>query len=198
MKEVGMSQMGRGGNNHESIEAQVDYTQFLSFILGNETYGVDILRVQEIRGWEMPTNLPGLPSYVKGVINIRGAIVPILDMRERFHIGEPTYDHSTVVVVTRIVVSQDDRVGKLMGLVVDGVSDVVGINLNELQTAPQFDNNQKVSDEFIKGLASIEQKMVILLDVDKLLGLGTLKQAIKPQHRLDIEMFKEGNNNGLC
>lgn len=193
-----MSQMGRGGNNHESIEAQVDYTQFLSFILGNETYGVDILRVQEIRGWEMPTNLPGLPSYVKGVINIRGAIVPILDMRERFHIGEPTYDHSTVVVVTRIVVSQDDRVGKLMGLVVDGVSDVVGINLNELQTAPQFDNNQKVSDEFIKGLASIEQKMVILLDVDKLLGLGTLKQAIKPQHRLDIEMFKEGNNNGLC
>ena len=193
-----MSQMGRGGNNHESIEAQVDHTQFLSFILGNETYGVDILRVQEIRGWEMPTNLPGLPSYVKGVINIRGAIVPILDMRERFHISEPTYDHSTVVVITRIAVSQDDRVGKLMGLVVDGVSDVVGINLNELQTAPQFDNNQKVSDEFIKGLASIEQKMVILLDVDKLLGLGTLKQAIKPQHRLDIEMFKEGNNNGLC
>ncbi|WP_052501612.1 chemotaxis protein CheW [Thiomicrospira microaerophila] len=193
-----MFQMGRGGNNHESIEAQVDYTQFLSFILGNETYGVDILRVQEIRGWEMPTNLPGLPSYVKGVINIRGAIVPILDMRELFHIGEPTYDHSTVVVITRIAVSQDDRVGKLMGLVVDGVSDVVGINLNELQTAPQFDNNQKVSDEFIKGLASIEQKMVILLDVDKLLGLGTLKQAIKPQHRLDIEMFKEGNNNGVC
>lgn len=175
-----MSQKGEGENNHESIEAQVDHTQFLSFILGNETYGVDILRVQEIRGWEAPTNLPGLPSYVKGVINIRGAIVPILDMRERFHISEPTYDHSTVVVITRIAVSQDDRVGKLMGLVVDGVSDVVGINLNELQTAPQFDNNQKVSDEFIKGLASIEQKMVILLDVDKLLGLGTLKQAIKP------------------
>ncbi|WP_044412604.1 chemotaxis protein CheW [Thiomicrospira microaerophila] len=148
--------------------------QFLSFILGQETYGLNILRVQEIRGWEPTTKLPGMPSYVKGVINIRGAVVPIVDMRERFQIGEPSYDESTVVIITRMIASQSDGVEKVVGLVVDGVSDVEDVDLNQLQNAPSFSGTEKVNEEFIKGLASRDHKMIILLDVDRLLNQGVL------------------------
>lgn len=151
--------------------------QFLTFILGKETYGLDILRVQEIRGWEATTRLPGVPEYVKGVINIRGAVVPIVDMRERFHIGEPSYDESTVVIITRMSDKACEKESKkIVGLVVDGVSDVEDVDLNSLQNAPSFNHSDKVNQEFIKGLASTEDKMVILLDVDRLLSDGVFSQ----------------------
>lgn len=155
--------------------------QFLTFILGAETYGMDILRVQEIRGWETTTHLPGMPDYVKGVINIRGAVVPIVDLRERFHIGEATYDESTVVIITKMEAGNlGENLQKTVGLVVDGVSDVEDVDMAALQAAPSFQSGDRVSDEFIQGLASLQQKMVIVLNVDRLLHQGVFNNIQTP------------------
>lgn len=152
---------------HKKIE------QLLTFILGEETYGIDILRVQEIRGWEKTTNIPGVPDYVKGVINIRGTVVPIVDLRDRFHIGEMTFNESTVVIITKMESgNRAENLQKTVGLVVDGVSDVEDVDMNTLQNVPSFQSGTHVSAEFIHGLASMQQKMVIVLDVDRLLHQG--------------------------
>ena len=159
--------------SHAAALASQAFDQCLTFILGNESYGIDILRVQEIRGWEKTTNLPGVPAYVKGVINIRGAVVPIVDLRERFEIGQATYDDSTVVIIVKVDTDVQARdAEKTVGLVVDAVSDVEDIDFASLQNAPSFRSGERVSDEFIKGLASLEDKMVIVLDVNKLLNQG--------------------------
>lgn len=140
--------------------------QFLSFTLGNEEYGVDILRVQEIRSWEPVSRIPNVPAYEKGVVNLRGAIVPILDLRERFGLGCSEYSPLTVVVVLQAHIGEKIRV---MGVVVDAVSDVVDIEKKYIQSSPNF--GAKVSTEFINGLVSVNGRMVMLLDVDKLLKL---------------------------
>jgi len=140
--------------------------QFLSFTLGKEEYGVDILRVQEIRSWEPVSRIPNVPSYEKGVVNLRGAIVPIIDLRERFQLGYKSYGPMTVVVVLQARIGEKTRV---MGVVVDAVSDVIDVDKKIIQSAPNF--GTKVSTEFINGLASVNGRMVMLLDVDKLLKL---------------------------
>jgi len=140
--------------------------QFLSFSLGREEYGVDILRVQEIRSWEPVSRIPNVPPYEKGVVNLRGAIVPIIDLRERFQLGRSQYTALTVVVVLQVRIQERTRI---MGVVVDSVSDVVDIDRRNIQTAPDF--GAKVSTEFITGLAAVGGRMVMLLDVDKLLSL---------------------------
>lgn len=150
--------------------------QCLTFILGTESYGIDILRVQEIRGWEKTTNLPGVPDYVKGVINIRGAVVPIVDLRDRFEIGQATYDDSTVVIIVKMEADSQDM-DKTVGLVVDAVSDVEDIDFTSLQDAPSFQGDDRVSDEFIHGLASVDDKMVIVLEVNKLLNQGVFQKT---------------------
>lgn len=141
-------------------------TQFLSFTLGEEEYGVDILRVQEIRSWEPVSRIPNVPAYEKGVVNLRGAIVPIIDLRERFGLGGCQYTPLTVVVVLQAHIG--DKV-RIMGVVVDAVSDVIDVDKKNIQSAPNF--GAKVSTEFITGLISVNQRMVMLLDVDKLLKL---------------------------
>ncbi|MFW5442975.1 MAG: chemotaxis protein CheW [Methylococcaceae bacterium] len=146
--------------------------QFLSFTLGDEEYGVDILCVQEIRSWEPVSRIPNVPSYEKGVVNLRGAIVPIIDLRERFGLGHLAYTALTVVVVlqTQVEVGQN----QVMGLVVDSVSDVIDVEKKSIQKAPDF--GTKVSTEFINGLASVNERMVMLLDVNKLLKLEDLDE----------------------
>lgn len=143
--------------------------QFLSFTLGNEEYGVDILRVQEIRSWEPVSRIPNVPSYEKGVVNLRGAIVPIIDLRERFGLGYKEYSPLTVVVVLQI--QTEEGKARVMGVVVDSVSDVVDVDKKTIQEAPDF--GTKVSTEFINGLASVDDRMVMLLDVEKLLKLDS-------------------------
>lgn len=138
----------------------------MSFTLGKEEYGVDILRVQEIRSWEPVSRIPNVPAYEKGVVNLRGAIVPIIDLRERFDLGHSQYTPLTVVVVLQAKVGEKTRV---MGVVVDAVSDVIDVEKNSIQSSPNF--GAKVSTEFINGLVSVNQRMVMLLDVDKLLKL---------------------------
>jgi purine-binding chemotaxis protein CheW len=152
----------------EQAEKRVlaDQSQFLSFTLGTEEYGVDILRVQEIRSWEPVSRIPNVPHYEKGVVNLRGSIVPIIDLRERFDLGHSQYTPLTVVVVLQARIGEKSRV---MGVVVDAVSDVIDVDKKSIQSSPNF--GAKVSTEFINGLVSINQRMVMLLDVDKLLKL---------------------------
>ena len=138
--------------------------QFLTFILAQEEYGVEILRVQEIRGWSKVTPLPNSPEHLKGVINLRGTIVPIIDLRERFYMESLDYGSTTVVIVVRIEAGDKERI---MGLVVDAVSEVYTLSNDQCQAPPEFGG--KLEDRFVKALASVEEKMIILLDVDAFL-----------------------------
>lgn len=156
----------------EAAQKTSDNTiQYLSFVLGTEEYGVDILRVQEIRSWEPVSRVPNVPPYEKGVVNLRGAIVPIIDLRERFALSKVEYTPLTVVVVLQTGSGNHTRI---MGVVVDSVSDVISIEKSEIQGAPDF--GTKVSNEFINGLVSVSERMVMLLDVDKLLTIENLEQ----------------------
>ncbi|MDX1811989.1 MAG: chemotaxis protein CheW [Gammaproteobacteria bacterium] len=160
------------GNIGIDISAEED--QYLTFIMADEEYGVDILRVQEIRGWDHVTPIPNTPKYIKGVINLRGTIVPIVDLRERFGMESIEYGPTTVVVVLKVI---KDDVERIMGIVVDAVSDVYNMGSAEIKPAPDF--GSVVSIEFVRGLASIQDKMLIILDIDHLLNSGDLNVVDK-------------------
>ena len=161
--------MSEVAKNMENRQVDRSGLQILSFTLGEEEYGVDILRVQEIRSWEPVSRIPNVPAYEKGVVNLRGAIVPIIDLRERFDLGAADYTPLTVVVVLQAHIG--DKIRE-MGVVVDSVSDVINVNRQSIQNSPNF--GTKVSTEFINGLVSVNERMVVLLDVDKLLKLDGL------------------------
>jgi purine-binding chemotaxis protein CheW len=139
--------------------------QVLTFTLGKETYGVDILRVQEIRGWSPVTRIPQTPNHVLGVLNLRGSIVPIIDMRMRFSLESAEYTAITVIIVLSV---ESAGLRRDIGVVVDGVSDV--IDLNSASIKPPPDLGGQVSTEFIRGLAAVSEHMVMLLDIDRLIG----------------------------
>ncbi|WP_018876642.1 chemotaxis protein CheW [Thioalkalivibrio sp. ALE31] len=152
---------------HDPATAGQD--QYLTFILAEEEYGVDILRVQEIKGWERPTPLPNTPDYIRGVINVRGMIVPIIDMRLRFGMEPMEYGPTTVVIMLRVI--NDDR-ERVMGVVVDAVSEVYSIGADDLQPAPDF--STRIGIDFVRGLATVDEKMILMLDIDTLLGPGLI------------------------
>jgi purine-binding chemotaxis protein CheW len=137
--------------------------QFLTFMLAGEEYGVDILRVQEIKGWESATEIPNTPEYIQGVMNLRGTIVPIVDLRCRFELEQIEYSNTTVVIVLK---TKSDEKEKTIGFIVDAVSDVYNLSEEQLKESPDFGN--AVSTEFVKGLATVDEKMLILLDIDHL------------------------------
>ena len=139
--------------------------QVLTFTLGDETYGVDILRVQEIRGWAPVTRIPQAQAHVLGVLNLRGSIVPIVDLRMRFELPRAEYTPLTVIIVLSVESPQGRRD---FGLVVDGVSDVIDVALGDVKQAP--DLGQQANTEFIAGLAAVSGRMVMLLDIDRLIG----------------------------
>jgi purine-binding chemotaxis protein CheW len=139
--------------------------EVLVFVLGAEEYGVDILKVQEIRGYEKVTPLPGAPAYLKGVVNLRGIIVPVIDLRIKFGTAELRYDSFTVVVILRLA-------GRVIGIVVDGVSDVVQLADNDVKPAPHL--GSVVEATFLAGLATKDDRMILLLDIEKLLSSGEL------------------------
>jgi len=140
--------------------------QFLTFMLNGEEYGVDILRVQEIKGWENATEIPNTPPYVLGVINLRGAIMPVIDMRLRFGFPSVEYTAATVVIVLRV--RNENGQERTMGFVVDAVSDVYNIPVGNLQPPPDFGGT--IRTDYVRGLAMVDEKMVILLDVDYLVA----------------------------
>ena len=145
------------------------FQQYLTFILNDEEYGVDILKVQEIRGWEPVTTIPDVPEYLKGVVNLRGTIVPILDLRTRFSLSHLEYGPTTVVIVVRL---QCDGGYRTVGLVVDAVSEVYTVSGKEKKPAAEF--GASVGSQFVEGLATVDDKMIILLDVETLIEAGLL------------------------
>jgi purine-binding chemotaxis protein CheW len=148
--------------------APTSIREFLAFKLGNEEYGIDILRVQEIRSYEKPTRIANAPEFVKGVVNLRGAIVPIIDMRLKLKLEQAPYDHLTVVIVLNIG-------QRVMGMVVDAVSDVITLAAEQLRPVPQF--NAGLAGEHLLAIGAVDERMLILVDIEKLMsgaeiGLG--------------------------
>jgi purine-binding chemotaxis protein CheW len=139
--------------------------QVLTFELGNETFGVEILRVREIRGWTAVTRIPYAPPYVLGVLNLRGTLVPVMDLRMRFALERVQYTKVTVIIVLSVYSSAGRRE---VGIVVDGVSDVVDVDAANVKQAP--DLGTKLATEYISGLVPVGARMVVLLDVDRLIG----------------------------
>jgi len=138
-----------------------DGSQYLTFTLGQEEYGVEILKVQEIKGYSTITPIPNTPPYLKGVMNLRGTIVPVVDLRRKFAMMEAEYTQFTVIIVVTVGV-------KVMGLIVDAVSDVLNIPTADIQATPDF--GAQVDARFISGMAKAGEKLVVLLDIDKVLS----------------------------
>lgn len=153
---------------NQQIGLTTDGSQFLTFNLGEELYGVDILRVQEIKGYTAVRKIPNTPSHIKGVLNLRGTIVPIIELRTKF--GMPTIDYTAFTVIIVVVVRD-----KVMGLVVDSVSDVLNIDKKDIQPSPQFGAQVDVS--FLNGIGKSGDKLVALLDMDRLLSEGDVPDA---------------------
>jgi purine-binding chemotaxis protein CheW len=149
--------------------ADVGAQQYLSFFLGGQEYAIDILRVQEIKGWDTVTRVPYSPDYILGVINLRGSIVPVIDLRVRFSLPNAAYDAATVIIVVHVAGARAERI---VGVVVDAVSDVYSISGDSIQPAPDVVGS--VTDMFVMGLASLESKLVIVLDIERVVTTSVL------------------------
>jgi purine-binding chemotaxis protein CheW len=134
--------------------------EFLTFRLGEEEYGIDILKVQEIRGYEAVTAIANTPSFIKGVINLRGTIIPIVDMRIKFNLGNVDYNIFTVVIILNVA-------GRIVGMVVDSVSDVISLSPEQRRPAPSFAAG--LDTQYIMGLGTVDSRMLILADIEKLM-----------------------------
>ncbi|MDI1271314.1 MAG: chemotaxis protein CheW [Polaromonas sp.] len=134
--------------------------EFLAFTLGQEEYGVDIQKVQELRGYDAVTRIANAPEHIKGVVNLRGIIVPIIDMRIKFNLGTPTYDQFTVVIILNLA-------SRVMGMVVDSVSDVITLSPEQVKPAPEM--GAVLDADYLIGLGTLDERMLILVDIDKLM-----------------------------
>lgn len=135
-------------------------SEFLTFTLGSEEYAIDILKVQEIRGYEQPTLIANAPPFIKGVINLRGIIVPIVDLRIKFNLGKVEYTPFTVVIILNVA-------GRVIGVVVDSVSDVISLTPEQIRPSPDF--SATFDTKYILGLASLESRMLIVTDIERLM-----------------------------
>lgn len=142
------------------LAANIALDEYLTFTLGDEEYGVDILKVQEIRGYDSVTRLPDAPPWIKGVVNLRGTIVPVVDLRIRFRLGQPTYDVFTVMIILNVR-------GRVIGMVVDSVSDVTQLDPGQVRAAPELGSG--IDSRYIAGMGTVEQRMLILLDIERLM-----------------------------
>jgi len=149
------------GALQQSERNQARGAEFLTFTLAEETYGIDILRVQEIRGYDSVTRIANTPDFIKGVINLRGVIVPIVDLRLKFKLGEATYHEFTVVIIINVA-------DKVVGMVVDGVSDVVALAEEQIKPAPEFGSG--LDTRYLTGLGTVNDDMLILIDIEKLIA----------------------------
>jgi purine-binding chemotaxis protein CheW len=150
----GMPGMGSGAR-------EIGGREYLAFTLGSEEYGIDILKVQEIRCYDTVTRIANSPAFIKGVINLRGNIVPIVDMRIKFNLEKVDYDEFTVVIILNVA-------NRVVGMVVDGVSDVLTLLPEQIRPAPEF--GATFDTEYLVGLGAVDQRMLILVDIEKLMG----------------------------
>ena len=144
--------------------------EFLTFTLGPEEYGIDILKVQEIRGYDAVTTIANTPKFIKGVINLRGIIVPIVDMRIKFKLENVTYDQLTVVIILNLA-------SRVVGMVVDGVSDVIALTPEQIKIAPQF--GATLDTQYLMGLGTVDERMLILVDIEKLMSSSDMELVDK-------------------
>ncbi|OIR00109.1 chemotaxis protein CheW [mine drainage metagenome] len=135
--------------------------EYLTFVLGSEEYGLEILKVQEIRGYDAITQIANTPDFIKGVINLRGKIVPIVDLRIKFHLSKVEYNEFTVVIILNLS-------GRVIGIVVDGVSDVTALKDEQIRDVPSLVTS--IDTKYIVGLAMVESKMLILVDIEQLMS----------------------------
>ena len=166
-----------------SMDAQTIMTaeggvqEYLTFTLGNEEYAMDILKVQEIRGYDSVTHIANSPDFMKGVINLRGVIVPIIDMRIKFNLGNVVYDEFTVVIIINVL-------GRVIGMVVDGVSDVVTLPPDQIRPAPEFGSS--INAEYITGIGTVNEQMLILTDIERLIGSDDMQLMATADNQLDM------------
>ena len=161
--------MGEVNNFNEELEAST--REYLTFRLDEEEYGIDILKVQEIRGYEPPTRIANAPDFIKGVVNLRGTIIPIVDMRLKFNCKKVEYNSLTVVIILSLH-------NRIVGIVVDSVSDVMKLPADSLKAAPDVDSS--IGSEAVLGLGSLGGRMLILLDIEKLMSgvdMGLVQDA---------------------
>ncbi len=163
--------------------------EYLTFVLNGEEYGVDILCVQEIRVWSGVTELPNKPAYIKGVINLRGVIIPIIDLRQRFGQEPLEYNDKTVTIILK---TQDQTDPMVVGVIVDAVSEVYKLNSRSIRKAPSFGNN--IEGCFLKGLANVDNKLIILLDSSTLLNQDDLYRA-EPTSKIAATQDESNINN---
>lgn len=156
---------GPGQKKKRSDALAVYSGQYLTLRLGDEDYAIDIMRVQEIRSYEVPTKMANSPSFIKGVINLRGVIVPIVDLRMKLNMSKVDYDEFTVVIILKIN-------GAVIGAVVDAVSDVVNLDAAMIKDAPQFESS--IDARFILGLANLGERMLIVMNMEALLSHGEM------------------------
>lgn len=135
--------------------------EYLTFLLGQEEYGIEILKVQEIRGYDTVTRIANTPDFIKGVVNLRGRIVPIVDLRIKFNLEKKEYDEFTVVIILNLQ-------GRVVGIVVDGVSDVIELNAEHIREVPSLVSN--IDTQYLLGLGSVDERMLILVDIEKLMN----------------------------
>lgn len=152
-------------SQENQVHTEPDSREFLSFVLGKEHYALDIMSVKEIRGYEAVTKIANAPPFIKGVINLRGDIVPIVDLRLKFEVGEATYNEFTIVIMLNVA-------QRIVGIVVDGVSDVIRLADNEIRPAPDF--GVAFDSRYLLGLVPIEDHMVILVNIESLISSDEL------------------------
>jgi purine-binding chemotaxis protein CheW len=145
-------------------------SEFLAFMLGDEVYGIDILTVQEIRAYEPVTKIANTPDFIKGVVNLRGVIVPIVDMRIKFRLDAVDYNQFTVVIILNVC-------GRVIGMVVDGVSDVVALFPDQVHAAPEFGAN--LDTQYLHGMATVDERMIILVDIERLMSASDMALIAK-------------------
>ena len=159
--------------SHATANAAVlqEADEFLTFALGKEEYGVDILKVQEIRSYEGVTRLPDAPDYIKGVINLRGTIVPVIDMRLKFRLENADYSALTVMIVLSVA-------GRVVGIVVDSVSDVVRLGGEQIRPVPEL--GATIDSQFLTGIGTLDERMLILLDIERLMASAEMGLVAAP------------------
>ena len=159
MQQLGNQVTARTNNGLQTPEAAK--SEFLTFRLGSEGYGIEILKVQEIRGYEARTAIANAPAFIKGVVNLRGVIVPILDLRVKFNIPQVKYDEFTVAIILKLA-------SRVVGVVVDSVSDVLSLAADAIRPTPEFDSVM-LDTRYITGLATVDDRLLVLLDIEKLI-----------------------------
>ncbi len=162
----------------DDTQSSASPREFLTFRLGDEHYALDILTVKEIRGYESVTRIANAPAFIKGVINLRGEIVPIVDLRIKFNLGEVHYDEFTIVIVLHVH-------NRILGIVVDSVSDVVALDTEQMRPPPEF--GVAFDSRYLLGLAMVNEQMIILVDISRLVSsdeLGLVDSQAQHQQSL--------------